>query len=101
MADFIAFQAPLRRRDALCVLLQTRGNVCSEIALRKYVRALGSYNLSAALMRDDIYFLEELGLVKTHKTEDVLFATLLERGRDVAEGDECVDGVEMPDVARD
>lgn len=91
----------MRRRDTLQVLLQTRGYVCSEITLRKIVRELGNYNLSAALMRDDIYFLEELGLVKTHKTDDVLFATLLERGRDVAQGDEHVDGVDMPDVARD
>jgi hypothetical protein len=100
VADFTAFQAPMRRRDALNVLLQTRGNVCSEVALRQWVRQLGNYNLSAALMRDDIYWLEEFGLLKTHETDGVLFATLLERGRDLVEGDELLDGVAPPDVPR-
>lgn len=94
------FQAPLRRRDTLWVLLQTRGYVCSELTLRRFVRELGGYNLSAALMREDIQFLEERQLVKTHETDGVQFVTLIERGRDVAEGDEILDGVAMPDVAR-
>ena len=96
----MAFQAPMRRRDTLQVLLQTRGNVCSEMTLRKYVRELGNYNLSAALMLDDIFWLQERGLIKTHENGGVLFATLIERGRDVAQGDESIDGVDMPDVAR-
>jgi hypothetical protein len=100
MTDFMAFQAPMRRRDTLLVLLQTRGHVCSEVALRRFVRSWGGYNLSAALLRDDIHWLAERRLVKTHETDGVLFATLIERGRDVAEGDEFVDGVEPPDVAR-
>lgn len=100
MTDFTAFQAPMRRRDALYVLLQTRGNVCSEVALRQWVRQIGNYNLSAALMRDDIFWLEEFGLLKTHETDGVLFATLLERGRDLVEGDEHLEGVAPPDVAR-
>jgi hypothetical protein len=100
VADYIEFQAPMRRRDTLGVLLATRGNVCSEVALRSFVRNLGNYNLSAALMRDDIQWLAERLLVKTHETGGVLFATLLERGRDVAQGDEHIDGVEPPDVAR-
>ena len=94
------FQAPMRRRDALYVLLQTRGYVCSELTLRRFVRELGNYNLSAALMREDIQFLEERNLVKTHETDGVQFVTLIERGRDVAEGDETIEGVAMPDVAR-
>lgn len=100
MTDFSEFQAPMRRRDELQILLQTRGNTCSELALRGFVRRFGGYNLSAALMRDDIHWLAERRLVKTHETDGVLFATLLERGRDVAQGDEHVDGVEPPDVAR-
>ena len=94
------FQAPSRRRDTLKVLLDTRGNVCSEIALRKYVRAYGGYSLPAEQMRDDIYWLQKLRLVKAHETDGVLFATLIERGRDVAQGDLHVDGVDMPDVMR-
>lgn len=100
MSDFMTFQAPERRRDALAVLLQTRGNVCSEVALRSFVRRVGGYNLSAALMRDDIHWLAERRLVKTHEADGVLFATLIERGRDVAQGDEIVDGVAPPDVPR-
>lgn len=100
MGKFTDFQAPMRRRDALQVLNETRGYVCSEIALRSFVRNLGNYNLPAALMRDDIHWLQERQLLKTHETDGVLFATLLERGRDVAQGDEHIDGVEPPDVAR-
>lgn len=100
MADFQEFQAPSRRRDTLQVLLQTRGNVASEIALRRFVREFGAYNLSAALLRDDLHWLEERRLVRLHTTDNVLFATLIERGRDVAQGDELLDGVEPPDVAR-
>lgn len=100
MQDFTQFEAPMRRRDALGVLLNTRGYVCSEIVLRKFVREIGGYKLSATLMRADIEWLAKRKLVKTHETDGVLFATLLERGRDVAQGDEHIDGVEPPDVAR-
>lgn len=100
MTTLMEFEAPLRRRDTLQVLLATRGYVCSEIALRKYVREMGNYALPAATMREDIEWLAKHGLVKTHETEGVLFATLLERGRDVAQNDEQIDGVEPPDVSR-
>ena len=99
--DYVKFQAPSRRRDALAVLLNTRGYCCSELLLQRMVREMGGYNLSAALLRDDLHWLAERRLVKNEERDGVLFATLIERGRDVANGDEHVDGVEWPDVARE
>lgn len=103
--DTVSLEAPLRLRDTLQVLLNTRGYSASEILLRRMVRELGGYALSGEQMRIDMHWLADRALVRLHEVKQdddqaVLFATLIERGRDVAQGDERVAGIEPPDIYR-
>jgi hypothetical protein len=95
-----SIEAPLRRRDTLQTLLNSRDYTASEVMLRNVLREVGRYAVSGAKMRDDLFWLAERQLVKTHETAGLLFATLLERGRDVAQGDERIVGIAMPEVDR-
>lgn len=98
--DFRDFHAAHRRRDLLLFLLACLDYSCNESLLRTALRNLG-YLTSSSILRADVVWLEERKLVKTREIGDgLLIATLLARGRDVAEGAEFVDGVARPDPGR-
>lgn len=98
--DFRDFHAAHRRRDLLLILLGSLDYSCNESLLRTALREMG-YLTSSMILRDDVFWLAERQLVKTREIGDgLLIATLLTRGRDVAEGAESVDGVARPDPGR-
>ena len=99
-ADFGAFEARHRRRDILAALLASRDYSCNEGLLRTLLREQG-YLVSGALLRQDLAWLVEHGLVRLREIGEVQIATLIERGRDVAEGAEFIEGVERPSLERE
>lgn len=99
MTEFGDFETAHRRRDLLQVLLASRDYSCNESLLRTVLRGQG-YLPSAAQLRDDLFWLSERTLVRTREVGGVLIATLVERGRDVAEGAIAEDGVARPDPGK-
>ena len=54
------------------------------------------HSVTRDLVKTELRWLEEQGLVKLEEAGSVLVATLSERGQDVAEGRAVVDGVARP-----
>ena len=99
MREFADFETEFRRRDLLLVLLASRDYSCNESLLRTVLRGQG-YLASGAQLRDDLFWLSERQLVRTRDVAGVLIATLLERGRDVAEGAESETGIARPEPGK-
>lgn len=99
-SEFSEFEARYRRRDLLAALLASRDYSCNESLLRTLLREQG-YLVSGEGLREDLKWLEDNKLIRTRSIGDIAIATLYERGRDVAEGAEVIDGVERPSPERD
>lgn len=97
--EFRDFEAAYRKRDMLLVLLAARDFSCNDSLLRTVLREQG-YLASGAQLREDVAWLEQHQLVGTREIADLKIVTLLERGRDVAEGAELLEGVARPDPRR-
>jgi hypothetical protein len=98
--NFSDFEARFRRRDLLAALLNSRDYSCNDSLLRTLLRELG-YLVSGDSLRADLKWLEEHKLVRLRAIGELTIATLIERGRDIAEGAEVIDGVERPALERD
>lgn len=94
-ADFSEFEGRYRRRDLLAALLASRDYSCNESLLRILLREQG-YLVSGEQLRADLGWLAEHKLIRLREIGDLAIATLIERGRDVAEGAETIEGVERP-----
>lgn len=87
------------RRLALLKLLVESGGSANEGLIYRGIQALGFAKATPELVRADLDWLRERGLV-THEWFDdrVLVATITSRGVNVAEGKETVDGVAAPRI---
>lgn len=95
--SFAEFSAGYRRRDILTFLKDCGGRLGDEV-LRVAVENLGHPRLSRELLRRDINFLKERGLVNEEWSGDILIAIITRRGVEAAEGRITVEGVEKPPV---
>lgn len=98
--DFTTFESSHRRRDILAALLASRDYSCNEGLLRTLLRSQG-YLVSGSLLRADLTWLADQKLLRLREIGEVTIATLIERGRDVAEGAEQIEGVERPQLERE
>ncbi len=98
--NFSEFEVRYRRRDLLAALHASRDYSCNDSLLRTLLREQG-YLVSGDGLRDDLKWLEEQKLIRLRSIGELCIATLVERGRDVAEGAEVIDGVERPSPERD
>lgn len=89
------------RRLVLLRLIKEAQGSANESILHGYLKNLGHRRVAKRVVRDDLDWLRERGLV-THDWFDdtVLVVSITQRGLDVAEGSDTVEGVRKPSVAR-
>lgn len=97
--NFRDFEARFRRRDVLAYLLISRDFSANDSLLRSVMREQG-YLVSGEQLRVDVAWLAEQHLVRLREIGEVQIVTLLERGRDIAEGAEQLEGVALPDPSK-
>lgn len=87
------------RRLALLKLLVEGGGAANEGLIYRGVQALGFVKTTPELIRQDLDWLRERGLV-THEwfDERVMVATITSRGINVAEGKVTIEGVAVPRI---
>jgi hypothetical protein len=93
---FGEFQSLHRRLAILRALLAAAQYRLNAVMLRSFVEAMG-FPTSADLLRADLAWLEEQGLVALHQVEQHQIAALTERGNDVATGRAVNPGVQRPE----
>lgn len=84
-----------RRLVILRLLLDSAAYTANEYILQTMTERLG-HVVSADLVRTDLAWLQEQGLIKIDQVADVQIAHLLVRGEDVARGRIEVPGVKRP-----
>lgn len=94
--DFEAIQQADRRLAILQVLLAVMGNGAHEEMLRDSLRATKGKAVSRDLMRTELAWLAEQGLITVREIETLQIADLTARGADVANGFSIVPGVKRP-----
>ncbi len=95
MTDFITLQTE-NRRLYLLKTLQVAGDYrMSDSYLQSALQSIG-YGSSLSVIRGDIAWLEQLGLVTTKVIADMTIAHLSNEGVDVASGVSHVPGIARP-----
>jgi hypothetical protein len=90
------------RRAWLLRLLDRSGGHANEGVLLTSLHAAGHRRVTRELVRADLHWLNDRGLVNLEwLDETVLVARLTRRGGDVAEGYTAVEGVRKPDPFED
>lgn len=85
-----------RRLVILRILAEDVGYSHNEYVLREALRVY-RYQLSADLLRTELSWLAEQGLVTVQDVAGLSIATLTARGKDAAEGAVIVPGVKRPE----
>lgn len=85
-----------RRLSVLLVLNESPGYSCNVFLLQTAVSDIYGHTASLDQLRTDLAWLAEQGLVTTKTHGDVVVATMLARGVDVAAGRTTVPGVKRP-----
>ncbi len=93
--NFAQHQTEDRRLVYLRVLLESAAYRANEFVLQTMLESFG-HAASADLVRTDLAWLKEQGLVSTEDVGGVCIAELLARGQDVALGRTTVPGVKKP-----
>lgn len=86
-----------RRLVILRLLKDAPGYSVNTIVLKPAVQGIG-HKCSTDLIRSDVAWLEEQGLVSVERLEGVWVVTARRRGVDVANGDAVVPGVKKPEA---
>lgn len=97
MTDFKTHMAMDRRLCILRLLTETGGSA-NDSVLHTALEALGHRRQTRTIIREDIHFLTTNGLVREEWVKTVLIATITQRGVDVAEGRDYVEGVKKPAI---
>lgn len=84
-----------RRLRVLLTLGQAPVWTCNESVLKNVLRALG-HAVSTDLLRTELAWLHEQGLLELEQTGDLYVARLVQRGEDVARGAAQQPGVAPP-----
>ena len=84
-----------RRLVILRLLRQTDGYAANESLIKSGLAALG-HKVSRDLVKTELGWLEEQGLLTIETVSDIMVATLTHRGADVAAGLSNVEGVKRP-----
>jgi hypothetical protein len=85
-----------RRLSILLVLSDSPSYSANAFLLQTAVGSIYGHNVSLDVLRTDLAWLQEQGLVHTSTTADVVVATLTARGVDVAAGRAVQPGVKRP-----
>ena len=85
-----------RRLSLILVLQETPGYSANAFLLRDAIGGIYGHNVSIDVVRTDLAWLTEQGLVTSKSTGEVTLATLTVRGADVAAGRSRVPGVKKP-----
>jgi DNA-binding GntR family transcriptional regulator len=94
--SFAKLEEAHRRRIVLDALRQDADYSINESLLRGVLRQFG-FSVSRDLMRTDLAWLVEQGLITSSETGGVLVARITNRGDDVASGCIIVPGVARPE----
>lgn len=97
MNSFKEHMAEDRRLCILRLLSESQGRA-NDSMLQTALDKLGHRRISRSAIRADIQFLAQRGLVSEEWVETILVATITERGVDVAEGREEVEGIKKPAI---
>ncbi|MBI1214537.1 MAG: ArsR family transcriptional regulator [Alphaproteobacteria bacterium] len=94
------FSETLQQDRRLCILrtLMDCGGTLNDSVLRDALERLGHRRLSRDLLRSDIGWLADRGLLKIEYMGPVQLATIQLRGIEVAEGRVTVEGVKPPSL---
>jgi hypothetical protein len=85
-----------RRLVLLKLLTQDADYACNEYILREAIKPFG-HKLSSDLLRSELNWLGEQGLLVVSDVSGVVVAKLTQRGKDVADGCVVVPGVKRPE----
>lgn len=85
-----------RRLAILQVTAGSDGYTCNEFMLGELLADDYGHRIGGDLIRTELAWLAEQGLIKLRDTGDVRIATLTSRGSDVAMGKAVVPGVKRP-----
>jgi len=85
-----------RRLSVLLLLSESAAYSCNAFLLQTALADVYGHPTSLDQLRTDLAWLAEQGLLTTKATGDVVVATLLARGVDVAGGRATVPGVKRP-----
>lgn len=94
--SFAKIQQEDRRLVILILLLQSDQYSANEHLIRSMLDAW-AHNIGRDLMRSELAWLAEQGLVQVSTLSDLQVAKLTGRGKDVAEGRTIVPGVKKPE----
>jgi len=97
--NYSAYQTEDRRLVILRVLQESGAFTTNEYMLQSMLERLG-HAASGDLIRTDLAWLSEQGLIDVDVVADVHIAKLLARGEDVARGRTTVPGVKRPSPDR-
>lgn len=86
-----------RRLRVLLTLAQAPAWVCNESVLKSVLRKLG-HVVSTDLLRTELSWLQEQGLIDLEQASDLYVVRLLQRGQDVAYGASPQPGVASPTI---
>jgi len=100
MSKLNNFQEHLARDRRLCILrlLTETGGTANDSVLHTALESLGHRKQPRSVIHEDIRFLQGVGLVVDEWLSRVLIVTLTQRGVNVAEGREEVEGVKKPAI---
>jgi hypothetical protein len=85
-----------RRLSILLVLSESPSYTANAFLVQSAVGSIYGHNVSLDVLRTDLAWLDEQGLVSVKTTGDVSVATLTHRGVDVAAGRAVQPGVKRP-----
>jgi hypothetical protein len=85
-----------RRLSILLVLSESPSYTANVFLVQSAVGSIYGHNVSLDVLRTDLAWLDEQGLVSVKTTGDVSVATLTHRGVDVAAGRAVQPGVKRP-----
>lgn len=85
-----------RRLMVLLLLKESDQYSANEHLLRRALDNFG-HNVGKDLLRTELAWLSEQGLLKTTATADVVVAKLTSRGLDVADGRALIPGIKVPE----
>ena len=96
MKNFAAVMAEDRRLSILLCLDRAAGYKSNHFLLTHYLDAIHAHKVSHDVVRSDLAWLAEQGLVTLAQMEDQTTALLTTRGADVANGRAEVPGIKRP-----
>ena len=93
------FIAKDRRLSILLILLGSMGYRVNEHLLNTTLEKSFAHCVSADLLRTELAWLQEQGVIKVETVNDVQIAELTRRGQDVAQGRTVVPGIKRPSAS--